>query len=170
MARSVTAKISLTATQRRTKIATGENHNYLKVSDLRQSPEPSIPLSATLAQNIKAMDIKDEELPGCLERLESEMVQAGGTTPGLFVIRRGFGVPQIVDEMVIYSYCLTAVECSCNVCYLNGQSWFDGHTTNSIGRVGFGTSKTAARFRNIRVTSIPGGAELWQGLPELPRE
>jgi hypothetical protein len=46
------------------------------------------------------------------------MVKTGATTPGLFVIRQGFGVHEIVAEITTYSYCLTPAECSCQVWYL----------------------------------------------------
>ncbi len=36
------------------------------------------------------------------------------------------------------------------------------------GRVGLGTWATAARFRNIQVTQIPGSTVLYSGLPALP--
>ena len=46
------------------------------------------------------------------------MVLNGVTTPGLFVIRRGFRVHTIVQEFITYSYCLTTAECACQVRYL----------------------------------------------------
>ena len=83
---------------------------------------PGAPILGTLDRQLLEWAISENRIldVNTLVRYHSEMVQAGLMTPGLFVIRRGFGVSQIVDEMVIYSYCLTAAECSCNVWYLPG--------------------------------------------------
>jgi hypothetical protein len=51
----------------------------------------------------------------------NDMVAAGTTTPGLFVLRLGFGVSVLVGELALPSYCLTPSECACKVWYLPGS-------------------------------------------------
>jgi Domain of Unknown Function (DUF1080) len=52
-------------------------------------------------------------------------------------------------------------------CYLDGEQWMHGVAKDlTEGRVGFRTSDTVVRFRNISVTA-PDGKVLWQGLPDL---
>ena len=54
-------------------------------------------------------------------------------------------------------------------CYLDDNEWFRGRIQPSVGLIGFGTWNTAARFRNITVSSFAGGV-LREGLPDLPSE
>ena len=54
--------------------------------------------------------------------------------------------------------------------FLNGEKLLDVHDNRySRGKVGVGTWRTRAEFRNFKVASLDGSS-LFAGLPELPRE
>jgi hypothetical protein len=55
---------------------------------------------------------------GTLVGYHNQIVAAGATTPGLFVLRRGFGISVLVEELVLHAYCLTPIECASAVWYL----------------------------------------------------
>ena len=48
----------------------------------------------------------------------NELIVKGRATPGLFVIRAGFTIPQIVSELVIYSHLLKPEESASRCWYL----------------------------------------------------
>lgn len=49
------------------------------------------------------------------------LVASGRTTPGLWVIREGFGIPEILGELLMCSYVLAEQECKSRCLYLPVQ-------------------------------------------------